>query len=369
MAKFCNQCGAPLKPETKFCPSCGAPVHVSAAPAVTEEKPQKPIPQESQDTKPVPVRDDRRTGKIILLAIVLVIAAVGGVFLWKKISRDNARKALYDSIELRFDERAQGDTVILTWYENGKTDPCSYVTYDKYDIKASPEFIDVSVLGDTEVTYTVTAESEETGVVEKTFVKTFSVRDTTTPSISLKYTNVTVKDSDGYSIRDNIERIHDDHDGELAYREEKTEETGTAYYTLTADGDPSVPGVHVVTVYAVDEAGNEATETFVLRVRETEKPEQEAAPEEESWTETRIVAVPLGCSVNFNDVDRLYRELEQYGNEYTSPAYGTEAEMRSALREFEADKYPDRRCQVYPGLHRQRGSAHEWIFYDYDPYQ
>ncbi|MBR3359204.1 MAG: zinc ribbon domain-containing protein [Solobacterium sp.] len=263
---YCSQCGAPMKPTAKFCSQCGAPAQTSSQPSGAAGSKTEPNRE-----RPVPVRNERRTGVTILLAAILLTAAAGGAFLWNKLMQKNARKELYDSIELQYTEYAQDDPIVITWYESGKVNPLSYIVSSEYTVTASPDAIEASVLGDTTVTYTVKAETEETGIVEKTFVRTFSVRDTHAPLITLVKESVMVSEEDGYSITDNIDRIWDDHDGELEYRKEKTDAKGTAYYTLSTNGDPSLPGTHTITVYAVDASGNETTEIFVLRVREEEK--------------------------------------------------------------------------------------------------
>ena len=44
MAKFCGECGAPLKDDARFCGECGAPVE-QPAPAASENPPEAPIPE------------------------------------------------------------------------------------------------------------------------------------------------------------------------------------------------------------------------------------------------------------------------------------------------------------------------------------
>ena len=256
MANVCTQCGHPLKETNKYCPFCGAPVQ--ASPVLTEEG----TPREVED----PASEHRRTGRRLLGIIGAVIVLVaGGLFVTHLISRNNARNELYKKMAVYWSEKASGDVVELTWYVNGRVDPLQYAEVG-YPITAEPAMIDVSVAGDTQVTFTVTAEDEKAGTVVRTYTKTFTVKDRIAPKVSFADDPVVIEAGSEFDPASNIEMVKDDKDGELQYRQERTDEQGTAYYTWTINGNLNEAGSHYVEVYAVDAAGNDTVAFFQIQV-------------------------------------------------------------------------------------------------------
>ena len=85
-ATVCPQCGAPAAPGEGFCRNCGKQLF---APTITAPPPVVP-PRQAQympPTMPPPVKKGRSKfmmGCLIFLGLVVVVAAAGGVYVWRK---------------------------------------------------------------------------------------------------------------------------------------------------------------------------------------------------------------------------------------------------------------------------------------------
>ena len=246
---------------------------------------------------------------------------------------------------------ADANNRIVVEADNSKIETLNYVGVDTgLSVSANPEYIYADQPGTTTVVYTVTSNSEKYGNAKKTFEQTFVVKDTRSPVISLAEKTVTVKKGNGYDPYDNVS-ISDEVDSKFSYVSSASSASG-AFYTISNNLNTNKKGVYTISVYAEDSSGNSSEASFTVKVQEQE----------------RFVAQPSGCNSKRTDYDTLFREMDQYGKEYTSPSYSTKDEMRMALKEFENQKYPTIPCQVYPGLHISDGEDDEWIFYDYNPW-
>lgn len=235
---------------------------------------------------------------------------------------------------------------------NSRIDPLDYVSVDKgLIVKSDPAYVSANTPGTASVIYTVSSNSEKYGNESKDFEYTFVIEDTKAPIINLSQQTITVSKGKSYDPYSNVVSIMDEVDSAFTYVSSADSASG-AFYTISNNLNTKVPGAYTVSVYAEDSSGNSSESSFTVKVQEQE----------------RFVAIPSGCTSKRTDYDTLYRELDQYGKEYTSPSYATKDEMRVALREFEREKYPDIPCQVYPGLHIYDGEEDEWIFYDYNPW-
>ena len=245
---------------------------------------------------------------------------------------------------------ADGNIVIEA--DGSTINTLDYAEVDKgLKLYASPEYLDTSVPGQQTVIYTVSSDSEQYGNTSKKFEQIFLIKDSKAPSIAIRDSSFILKRDAAFNPLDNIVSVEDNIDKSLVYETDGKNNSG-AYYTVSHSVNTKKAGVYPVTVYAQDSSGNSSESSFTVRVQ----------------AEERFVANPSGCNSPRTDYDTLYKELEQYGNEYTSPAYATKDEMRMALKEFERKKYPNRPCQVYPGLHIYDGEEDQWIFYDYNPW-
>ena len=316
------------------------------------------------------------TMMILLVCLLLIAAGTAGVFFMTRPSNDQASspsavpsaaaaektpeasqteapvetQQTYDEITLRVSGTDSANRIVIE-ADGGQIDPLNYVTVDEgLHVSADPASVNTGAIGTVNVTYTVTSSGGRYGNNKKSFDQTFLIQDTQSPVIHLKESEIIVAKGKNYNYENNLESITDSNDNSFSYVS-STSSSGPAY-TFTGNLNTNKAGVYTVTCSAWDSAGNKTAKDFTVRVQEQE----------------RFVAKPSGCTSKRTDYDTLFRELEQYGNEYTSPAYSTLDEMRMALKKFENEKYPNIPCQVYPGLHISDGETDQWIFYDYNPW-
>ncbi len=96
--------------------------------------------------------------------------------------------------------------------------------------------------------------------------------DITKPEINFVADSVTIETGAKYSATDNIKSVTDDTDGTLT--QVKQASKGAAYYLVDdSKVDTSKAGEYSVTVTAVDKAGNTATKSFKVIVKDDEKKE------------------------------------------------------------------------------------------------
>lgn len=309
---------------------------------------------------------DYGTAKIVLITLLVLVVLGSGIFVLirpKTSTADNNDDLLpvdtvpsdtagqanpSDEITIHISGTDSNNRIRLE-AGTGKINALDYVTVDDgLSVSASPEYIDTSSPGIQSVIYTVASKNE---TESKSFEQEILVEDTEAPIITLKESTVTVKKGSSYNPSENVESVIDTVDQSLVYADSSDSMSGP-YYTISHTIDTKKAGVYTVTVFAEDSFGNKDEVTFKVKVQEEE----------------RFVAIPSGCTSRRTDYDTLFKELEEYGNEYTSPAYSTKDEMRMALKEFEKEKYPDIPCQVYPGLHISDGEEEIWMFYDYNPW-
>ena len=142
-----------------------------------------------------------------------------------------------------------------------------------YDIKKLIKEVDgeiISVKQDIDVN-TIGAQEVILEVKKDNMVKEvpviISVVDVVAPVISLKDERVSITEGDSYDLKENIESIIDEIDGELNYME-NAPANSLNYYDFQYDGDIFEVGSHEITVLAIDGSGNKTEQKFVLEVAE-----------------------------------------------------------------------------------------------------
>lgn len=108
-------------------------------------------------------------------------------------------------------------------------------------------------------------------------------KDTSAPSILLSASSLSLSEGDAFSAGSLITSVKDETDGDLLY----TETLAPGTYTVASDVNPDVPGDYLVTVTAIDRAGNRAEETVPVMVMEKKTPEPTPEP-----TKAAVVSVP-----------------------------------------------------------------------------
>ncbi len=201
--------------------------------------------------------------KVVIGLIVVAVVLVGLliVLFMKKDSNDSSNKG--SSLKNLFTESSLNDynTLILE-YSNEEIDPLTYLK-NSSNVTVSPKTVSLSVVGDTEVTYTIKGES---------VVCNFIVNDTQSPIITLTSDSVDVDNIDGYDISSNIVSVQDSVDGDLPKVDEEP-----AKFTNSTDGRMYETGWYTislndktVTINACDNHGNTSTKSYTINVTEQE---------------------------------------------------------------------------------------------------
>ncbi len=124
--------------------------------------------------------------------------------------------------------------------------------------------IDTNVVGDYEVVVEVMKEN-----VTKEVPIMVSVVDTVPPIIEIKEETVTITQGDNYDLNWNVERVHDEIDGDIYYKNSDLDENSVSYYHFGYDPNTiDDVGSHEVSVHAKDSNGNLSIVAFTLVVEE-----------------------------------------------------------------------------------------------------
>ncbi len=122
--------------------------------------------------------------------------------------------------------------------------------------------IDTKVLGAQEVILEV---KKDNMVKEVPIIVT--VVDSVAPTISLKNEKVSITEGDSYDLKENINSVVDEIDGDLGYVE-NAPDNSLKYYDIKYDGDINAVGTHEIIVSAIDGSGNKTVQKFTLEVEE-----------------------------------------------------------------------------------------------------
>lgn len=153
-------------------------------------------------------------------------------------------------------------------YSDKETDPLKFVKIDREDVSVTTDDrIDLSIVGDQEITYILHFHDTEREVT-----KTFTVKDTKAPEIKLDQQSLTIEYGESFDPYANIKSVSDPVDGDL----ERTD-TGTGY-RIEGHYDVQQAGTYELKVIAADRNGNESTDSFRLTVKEAPAPEPEPEP-------------------------------------------------------------------------------------------
>ena len=131
--------------------------------------------------------------------------------------------------------------------------------------------IDTSILGDQELILEVKKDNlvKEVPIV-------VSVVDSNAPVVELKQEEITITQGDSYDLKENIQAVVDNVDGDLDYQEDNNQ-SKLMSYNISLDGDINSVGEHQVVVQAIDNSGNISTQVYKINVVEPE-PEPEPEP-------------------------------------------------------------------------------------------
>ncbi len=191
--------------------------------------------------------------KIGIGAVALTAAVTGGYRMNQNHLKKVSLADMHENADVVFDT----DSADTYSYGQGSVDPMdaiSYVNTDyDYTLTADTDSIDLSKLGSTTVTYTLTVTDQYGQQDTRTFSKVFTVEDDEAPLITLNQDAVSLVKGTDYDPASNIASVTDNVDQDVTY-------------TLDGSVDPNTDGVYSINVKATDSSGNEAETFFIVTV-------------------------------------------------------------------------------------------------------
>lgn len=191
--------------------------------------------------------------KIGIGAAALTAAVTGGYRMNQNHLKKVSLADMHENADVVFDT----DSADTYSYGQGSVDPMdaiSYVNTDyDYTLTADTDSIDLSKLGSTTVTYTLTVTDQYGQQDARTFSKVFTVEDDEAPIITLNQDAVGLVKGTDYDPASNIASVTDNADQNVTY-------------TLDGSVDTNTDGVYSINVKATDSSGNEAETFFIVTV-------------------------------------------------------------------------------------------------------
>ena len=191
--------------------------------------------------------------KIGIGAAALTAAVTGGYRMNQNHLKKVSLADMHENADVVFDT----DSADTYSYGQGSVDPMdaiSYVNTDyDYTLTADTDSIDLSKLGSTTVTYTLTVTDQYGQQDTRTFSKVFTVEDDEAPIITLNQDAVGLVKGTDYDPASNIASVTDNADQNVTY-------------TLDGSVDTNTDGVYSINVKATDSSGNEAETFFIVTV-------------------------------------------------------------------------------------------------------
>lgn len=191
--------------------------------------------------------------KIGIGAAALTAAVTGGYRMNQNHLKKVSLADMHENADVVFDT----DSADTYSYGQGSVNPMdaiSYVNTDyDYTLTADTDSIDLSKLGSTTVTYTLTVTDQYGQQDTRTFSKVFTVEDDEAPVITLNQDAVGLVKGTDYDPASNIASVTDNADQNVTY-------------TLDGSVDPNTDGVYSINVKATDSSGNEAETFFIVTV-------------------------------------------------------------------------------------------------------
>lgn len=210
--------------------------------------------------------------KIGIGAAALTAAVTGGY----RMNQNHLKKVSLADMHENADVVFDADSADTYSYGQGSLDPMdaiSYVNTDyDYTLTADTDSIDLSKLGSTTVTYTLTVTDQYGQQDTRTFSKVFTVEDDEAPVITLNQDAVGLVKGTDYDPASNIASVTDNVDQNVTY-------------TLDGSVDTNTDGVYSINVKATDSSGNEAETFFIVTVSD----DQDTADKVQSAVTTAMV--------------------------------------------------------------------------------
>lgn len=197
-------------------------------------------------------------------------------------------------------------------YSNKQLDPTKLVKCSDPEVTYTADPISLNKVGAVKVAYTLIK-----GGATKQVVRTFRVRDTKKPRISIDESELSIEQGESFDPYDNVASVEDEVDGPLECVEQEPKDDGDGWYTIQGSYDVDVPSKYFFTVVACDRNGNRTTKEFSLLV--------EAPPVEETVVPDRGYEAPTYDYIvnrntgkfhypSCNDVTRMNESNKWYVN-------------------------------------------------------
>ena len=170
--------------------------------------------------------------------------------------REESARAARDSLVMEFNEVPELEYGPETW------DPATLVKSHTGELEIKSEPVDQMHPGVTILEYKLTDHDSFDQEVSRIFFRTVKVSDTTAPQIKIKKNEVSVIIGNSYDLKENVEKVSDPVDGDLAYAKELTEGT----YVVQGSVNVNSIGTYNARVIARDVNGNETSQDFKVSV-------------------------------------------------------------------------------------------------------
>lgn len=216
------------------------------------------------------VRDEtpHEKGKIwlkILLAIgLLIVLAALGFAAITAFRRSSLRTLTLEKEELMKALTIEFRDETLVEY-GGDFHPHDYILSSQGQVSVEGS-VDTMKLGEQTIRYILTTAASDGSDVRQEVSRSFTVKDTLEPVITLAQDQVRVDLNETYDPADNVKSVNDPVDGKVDY-------------TIDDGGlDTTKDGIYTVTVSASDRSGNKAEKTFRVTVGKETDPQSSPVP-------------------------------------------------------------------------------------------
>lgn len=224
-------------------------------------------------------------------------------------------------------------------YGEGAVDPLNAISYVNteypYSLTADTPSIDLSKLGSTTVTYSLTTTDSYGQMDTKTFSKVFTVKDTEAPVITLKEDAISLVKGSDYDPASNIASVTDNADQNVQH-------------TLDGAVDTNTDGIYTITVEATDSSGNTAEKFFVVTVSD----DQNTADKVQT-----AVSAAMQNSVSAPDSASIVSAAKQTAQESTRQAAQLEAQEAAEQAAREAAEAAAQKAAEEAAARAALGSA------------
>lgn len=196
--------------------------------------------------------------KKLVFIFSAIIVFVLLIFIFHSLNKKD-KDCSADNSEI-FTEKTLNDSRVLALeYSNTQVNPLDYLKKHNDEVSVKPKTIDLNVVGNTEVTYTING---------KKLVCEFEVNDTQSPVITFQSDSVDATAQSDENVEANILSVTDPVDGNLPKLDQAPER-----FANTSDGRVYDTGWYTVsvtdnsvTVHASDKHGNETEKSYSIKI-------------------------------------------------------------------------------------------------------